>query len=185
MKWWEETDKQTNRKVHLWCTSINQVPVSATIVHGYKKIINRIYSNFSHVWGCRIKLWIELRWSSFVVVRKPYPILAWRPFFWDLGKQCRPRTDAEERGVRSGLHCLLTEISIKNRIKMKQHTRCPLHWNWTRPFDKDGKHALGKCGLTLYQTNPSSSWWLQCQSWYRSPDVRRAYRIIGRREMQQ
>ena len=36
------------------------------------------------------------------------------------------------------LHCLLTGISIRNKIKMKKYTRYQ-NWKWTRPFDKDGK----------------------------------------------
>ena len=38
--------------------------------------------------------------------------------FWDIGKQCRPRSDAADRGQTQnaasdqGLHCLLTGISI-------------------------------------------------------------------------
>ena len=46
--------------------------------------------------------------------------------FWDLGKQCRPRSDAAERSIWSGSTvCLLTEMSIKNEIKMKKYTRHP------------------------------------------------------------
>ena len=60
--------------------------------------------------------------------------------FWDISKQCRPRADAAELGVANsedpdqtpssaasdqGLHCLLTGISIRNRIKMKKYTRHP------------------------------------------------------------
>ena len=42
--------------------------------------------------------------------------------FVDIGKQCRPRSDAAERG----LHCLLIGISIKNKIKMKKVHQLPL-----------------------------------------------------------
>ena len=42
-------------------------------------------------------------------------------YFWDIDKQCRPRSDAAEQV----LHCLLTGISIRNRIKMKKYTRRP------------------------------------------------------------
>ena len=38
-----------------------------------------------------------------------------------------------------GLHCLLTGISIRNKIKMKRYTRHPLNWKWTRPVDIDGR----------------------------------------------
>ena len=42
--------------------------------------------------------------------------------FWDIAKQCRPWSDAASD---HGLHCLLTGISIQNRIKMKKYTRHP------------------------------------------------------------
>ena len=42
--------------------------------------------------------------------------------FWDLSKQYRPRSNAASD---QGLHCLLTGISIQNRIKMKKYTRHP------------------------------------------------------------
>ena len=45
--------------------------------------------------------------------------------FWDLGKQCRPRSDAADAASDQGLHCLLTGISIRNRIKMRKYTRHP------------------------------------------------------------
>ena len=44
--------------------------------------------------------------------------------FWDIGKECRPRSDAAFCGLQ-GLHCLLTGISIRNRIEMKKYTRHP------------------------------------------------------------
>ena len=61
-------------------------------------------------------------------------------YFWDICKQCRPRSDAK------GLHCLLTGISILNRTKMKNVPQTPLKLEmdsskgWTGP--------QGKCGLT-------------------------------------
>ena len=47
--------------------------------------------------------------------------------FWDLGEQCRPRSDAANANAASDqcLHCLLTGISIQNRMKMKKYTRHP------------------------------------------------------------
>ena len=47
------------------------------------------------------------------------------PFFFDIGKQCRPRSDAADCGSDQGLHCLLTGISIRTRLKMKKYTRHP------------------------------------------------------------
>ena len=38
--------------------------------------------------------------------------------FWDLGKQCKPISDAAEHGADQGLHCLLAGNSIKNKIKI-------------------------------------------------------------------
>ena len=38
--------------------------------------------------------------------------------FRDIGKQCRPRSDAAE-------HCLLTGISIRNKIEMKSTPDTP------------------------------------------------------------
>ena len=35
-----------------------------------------------------------------------------------------------------GLHCLLTECSIKTGMKTKNATQLPKNWNWTCPFDK-------------------------------------------------
>ena len=61
--------------------------------------------------------------------------------FWDLGKQCGPRSDAT--------HCLLTEITIKNTIKMKKYTKHPLNEKWTLPINQDGTVHWGKKGLKI------------------------------------
>ena len=47
--------------------------------------------------------------------------------FWDLSKQCKPRLDKTPQNLASdqGLHCLLTGISIRNRIKMEKYIRHP------------------------------------------------------------
>ena len=42
----------------------------------------------------------------------PSIILTLLTHIWDIGKQCRPRSDAAQ-----GLHCLLRWISIKNKMK--------------------------------------------------------------------
>ena len=44
--------------------------------------------------------------------------------FWDIGKECRPRSDAAEH---HGLHCLLTGIYIRNKIKMTKRHQTPLN----------------------------------------------------------
>ena len=54
----------------------------------------------------------------------------------DLGKQCTSD---------QGLHCLLTGIANRNRIKMKKSTRHPLILKWT-PTDKDGKVHCANMG---------------------------------------
>ena len=41
-----------------------------------------------------------------------------RPIFWDYDKEHRPRSDAAEYNVCLGLHFLLIEISIPNKIKL-------------------------------------------------------------------
>ena len=53
-------------------------------------------------------------------------------FLWDISKQCRSRSEAAE----CGLHCLLTECSIKILIKMKNTTHQPLKGKWAGPIDK-------------------------------------------------
>ena len=48
-----------------------------------------------------------------------------------------------------GLHCLLTECSIKIRIKMKNTTQQPLKRKWTGPIYKEWEIPLGLNGLTI------------------------------------
>ena len=44
-----------------------------------------------------------------------------------------------------GLHSLLIECSMKNRIKMKNTTHEPLNWKWTGPIDISEKfHSTSK-----------------------------------------
>ena len=60
---------------------------------------------------------------------------------WDLGKQCRPRSDAAERASYQGLHCLLTGISIRNQKWKVHQTTLKLEmdssnwYGWTLPID--------------------------------------------------
>ena len=60
-------------------------------------------------------------------------------FLWVIDKHCRPRSDATERGVRSGsqlfTYNLFYQILNKNE---KIHLR-PLNRKWTGPIDKGGK----------------------------------------------
>ena len=58
------------------------------------------------------------------------------------GKQANsadPDQTPQNAASDQGLHCLLTGISIRNRIKMKTYTISPLNWKWTCPVDKDGR----------------------------------------------
>ena len=48
-----------------------------------------------------------------------------------------------------GLHCLLTEISMENTVKMITSTRNPLKLKWTHSNDKDGHIHWSKEGLNL------------------------------------
>ena len=49
---------------------------------------------------------------------------------WDIVNQCRPRSDAASG---QGLHCLLSEISITNKTKMKKIYMTPLKWQVDSP----------------------------------------------------
>ena len=51
----------------------------------------------------------------------------------------RPDQTSQNAASDQGLHCLLTGISIRNRIKMKTYTRHPYNRKWTLPIDKDGR----------------------------------------------
>ena len=44
-----------------------------------------------------------------------------------------------------GLHCLLTECSIKMLYKMKIAIQKPLKWTWAGPIDKSWKYKRMKC----------------------------------------
>ena len=39
---------------------------------------------------------------------------------WDMGKQCRPRSDTTNTASDQGIHCLFAEFCIKIRINMKK-----------------------------------------------------------------
>ena len=51
--------------------------------------------------------------------------------FWDLSKQCRPDQMPQNAASDLSLHCLLTGISVSN--KMKMYTRHPWNWKWILP----------------------------------------------------
>ena len=55
-----------------------------------------------------------------------------------------------------GLHCALTECSIKIWIKIKSISQQPLKWEWTGPIVKNGKSHLawiGKSAKWLLKKN--------------------------------
>ena len=49
------------------------------------------------------------------------------------------RSDAANAASDQVLHCLLTEVSFKKRIKMKSTTKQRLKRKWTGPTDRSGK----------------------------------------------
>ena len=57
---------------------------------------------------------------------------------WDIGKKTQIRC---RKNAASGqdLHCLLTEVSFKIKIVVKNTTQQPWNWKCARPNDKDGK----------------------------------------------
>ena len=57
-------------------------------------------------------------------------------------------TDETPQNVLShlGLYCLLAGFSLKNGIKMKNHSCYPLMVKWTHPNDMDGKVQLSHMG---------------------------------------
>ena len=76
------------------------------------------------------------------------PVYAYSVLFWGvhIDKQCRPRSDAPERGVWS-VYTVCIHGSIKNKIRMKRYTRHPLNEKWTRPIKKDEIVHWTKKGL--------------------------------------
>ena len=72
----------------------------------------------------------------------PLTHISMASFLWDIGKQNSLRCDAAKRGVPS--EAIL--ISSKKKIKMKNYSRCPLKWKWTRPNDEHGKVHSSQVG---------------------------------------
>ena len=66
-------------------------------------------------------------------------------FLWEIGKQCRSRSDAAERGVSSGSPLFAYRILYQDlKIAMKHTTQTPLKRKWTRQFGINGlKHLKG------------------------------------------
>ena len=75
-------------------------------------------------------------------------IISWAGSFNPLGPSCPikgtqansadPDQMPQNAAFDQGLHCLHTQIPIKNRIKMKKYTSLPLIEKWTHPIYKDG-----------------------------------------------
>ena len=61
-------------------------------------------------------------------------------FLWDMGKQCRPDQTQKNDASDQGLHCLLTESSIRISIKIQPNN--PKIKKWTGPNDKMRKFCL-------------------------------------------
>ena len=61
-------------------------------------------------------------------------------YFWDIGKQYRPRWDAAELGVSSGSTLFAYRNFYKKWNKSEINTPySPKIWKWTRPNDDNGK----------------------------------------------
>ena len=73
--------------------------------------------------------WVHIHFVGFVM----------RRLKWDLYKQGRPDQMPQNVVTDQGLHCLLTRISILNKIKMKMCTRHPLDYKWTHLNGNDGR----------------------------------------------
>ena len=58
------------------------------------------------------------------------------PNFWDLGKLCRPSSEATKHGIWSGStkNCLHTGIPMRNKLERKKYSRHPLNWKCTQPI---------------------------------------------------
>ena len=62
-------------------------------------------------------------------------------FLWDIGKQCRPRSDATEYGVWSGsppsvyLQTVLLKSKKKHLTTLKTEMDWSNWWNWEFPFE--------------------------------------------------
>ena len=57
-------------------------------------------------------------------------------FLWDIGKQCKPRTDAAIRGVWSGSSLFAYRRFYQNLDKNEKSTQQPLKQKQTGPIDK-------------------------------------------------
>ena len=70
-------------------------------------------------------------------------------FLWGIGKGADPDQTLQNEASDQGLHCLLTEYSIKIWKKWKKNTnnnhlngKQPLKWKWTGPIDQGRKVHL-------------------------------------------
>ena len=61
--------------------------------------------------------------------------------FWDIGKQCRPRT---RRLIR--VYTVCSQDFYQKYDKNEKVHQIPLNEKWTRPIDKDGKIHLANMG---------------------------------------
>ena len=60
-------------------------------------------------------------------------------FLWGIGKQCRTRSDATKRGVRSGSLLFASRVFFQNFNEIKLTTQQSLNTKWIRSIDKGRK----------------------------------------------
>ena len=60
-------------------------------------------------------------------------------FLWDIGKQCRPRSETSQTRRLISLNSLLIECSITIWMKMKNTYQQPSKQKWTGPIGWNGK----------------------------------------------
>ena len=82
----------------------------------------------NNTWKTLLSSW------SFLYIQNNLTLSCLASYFWDLGKQCRPRSDAAELGSDQGQHFQNTGISIKNKTKNEKSTPEPLKWkmDWSK-----------------------------------------------------
>ena len=69
---------------------------------------------------------------------------------WNIGKQCRSRSDAAERGVWSGSLLFANRMFYQKLTLSENITQQPLNRKWTGPIDK-GMEIRLKWVNNLYQ----------------------------------
>ena len=104
-------------------------------------------------------------------------IKAKHPFYGTSAHSAKPDQMPQNVASDQVLHCLLTEVSFKIWIKMKNTTYQPLNWKWTHPIDNDGKilsawmgclspspKSLELASISLSRCPAKGTSWWVCQS---------------------